>query len=49
MIGPANAQPPKMSRHTSMTPDELQSNGFHTATGASMSWSSLPIAMDSTA
>jgi hypothetical protein len=32
-----------------MTPEELQSNGFHTATGASVSWFGLPIAMASTA
>ena len=48
-MGPANAELPKMSRQTSMTPDELQDSGFQTATGASMSWSSLPIAIESTA
>src|ERR1700733_466520 len=49
MTGPAKAEPPKMSRHTSMTADDDQSSGFQTATGDSMSWSSLPIAMARTA
>ncbi len=49
MIGPANDELPTMSRHTSMTADDDQSNGFQTATGDSMSWSSLPSAIASTA
>ena len=32
-----------------MTFSELHANGFHTATGDSKSWSSLPIAIASTA
>src|SRR6202522_1134015 len=49
MTGPAKAELPTMSRQTSMTDDDDQSSGFQTATGDSMSWSSLPIAIASTA
>jgi hypothetical protein len=48
-IGPANDALPTRSRQTSMTFSELHWNGFQTATGDSNSWSSLPIAIASTA